>query len=58
MDARVRCGIDNPHPLSQGKTELVWEGKYPKRGVYTAYVKDVDVLGCDTSIMVKVDTRK
>ncbi len=32
--------------------------KYPKRGKYTACVKVVDVFGCDTSITVKVDTRK
>lgn len=24
----VRYGLDNPHPLSQLKTELVWDGKY------------------------------
>jgi len=24
----VHYGLDNPHPLSQLKTELVWDGKY------------------------------
>ena len=28
----VRYGLDNPHPLSQLKTELVWEGKYDEYG--------------------------
>lgn len=28
----VRYGPDNPHPLSQMKTELVWEGKYDEHG--------------------------
>ena len=26
--------FDNPHPLSQMKTELIWEGKYDKYGNY------------------------
>ena len=32
MAERVRWGLDNPHPLSQLKTELVWEGKYDEYG--------------------------
>jgi very-short-patch-repair endonuclease/DNA modification methylase len=28
----TRWGSDNPHPLSQMKTELVWEGKYDEYG--------------------------
>jgi hypothetical protein len=28
MSDKVRFGPANPHPLSQLKTELVWEGKY------------------------------
>jgi adenine-specific DNA-methyltransferase len=28
----TRWGPDNPHPLSQMKTELVWEGKYDEYG--------------------------
>src|SRR5208283_4310096 len=28
----VRYGLDNPHPLSQLKTQLVWEGKYDEYG--------------------------
>lgn len=31
--------------------------KYPKKGVYTACVKVVDVFGCDTSVRVEVDWR-
>lgn len=27
-DPKTRYGPDNPHPLSQVRTELVWEGKY------------------------------
>ena len=46
----VRYGLDNPHPLSQLKTELAWDGKYDKHGNRHA----VDVFGCDTSIAVKV----
>jgi DNA modification methylase len=29
-------GLDNPHPLSHMKTELVWKGKYDKNGRRTA----------------------
>jgi adenine-specific DNA-methyltransferase len=32
MAERVRWGLDNPHPLSQMKTELVWDGKYDEYG--------------------------
>jgi hypothetical protein len=31
-NGKVRYGIDNPHPLSQLTTELVWEGKYDEYG--------------------------
>ena len=27
MAEQIRWGLDNPHPLSQMKTELIWEGK-------------------------------
>ncbi len=27
-----KYGPDNPHPLSTGKTELIWEGKYDEFG--------------------------
>lgn len=41
MAERVRWGLDNPHPLSQLKTELVWEGKYDEYGNR----RSVDVAG-------------
>lgn len=28
----IRYGLDNPHPLSTMKTELIWEGKYDEYG--------------------------
>ena len=28
MTNNIRWGLDNPHPFSQMKTELIWEGKY------------------------------
>ena len=31
-DSKPRYGPGNPHPLSQMKTELVWEGKYDEYG--------------------------
>ena len=37
----VRYGLDNPHPLSTMKTELVWEGKYDEYGNR----RTVDVAG-------------
>ncbi len=30
MTNNIRWGLDNPHPFSQMKTELIWEGKYYK----------------------------
>ena len=32
MTEKPRYGPANPHPLSQLKTELVWEGKYDEYG--------------------------
>src|SRR5713101_4145919 len=32
MTEKVRFGPANPHPLSQLKTELVWDGKYDEYG--------------------------
>lgn len=37
----ARYGPDNPHPLSQLRTELVWEGKYDEWGNR----REVDVAG-------------
>jgi len=36
MPDPIRYGLDNPHPLSQVKTELVWAGKYDAYGRRTA----------------------
>ena len=38
----VPYGPHNPHPLSQMKTELVWEGKYDEFGNR----REVDIAGC------------
>ncbi len=32
MTEKIRWGLDNPHPFSQMKTELIWEGKYDEYG--------------------------
>lgn len=32
MTDKLHYGPSNPHPLSQRKTELVWEGKYDEYG--------------------------
>ncbi|MBW2738027.1 MAG: hypothetical protein JRE64_04075 [Deltaproteobacteria bacterium] len=32
MADKIRWGLDNPHPFSQMKTELIWEGKYDEYG--------------------------
>jgi hypothetical protein len=47
----VRYGLDNPHPLSQIKTELVWDGKYDEYGNRRA----VDVAGCAMPLQ-KIET--
>jgi len=47
----VRYGLDNPHPLSQIKTELVWDGKYDEYGNRRA----VDIAGCAMP-MQKIET--
>ena len=41
MPDPVRWGPDNPHPLSQMRTELVWDGKYDEYGRR----RSVDVAG-------------
>ncbi len=38
----VRYGPGNPHPLSQLKTELVWDGKYDEYGRR----REVDIAAC------------
>jgi adenine-specific DNA-methyltransferase len=42
MTDQVHYGPGNPHPLSQVKTELIWEGKYDEHGNR----REVDVAGC------------
>ncbi len=44
-------GLDNPHPLSQVKTELIWEGKYDEYGNR----RTVDVAGCAMPLQ-KIET--
>ncbi len=48
---KTRYGLDNPHPLSQLKTELVWDGKYDEYGNRRA----VDVAGCAMPLQ-KIET--
>jgi DNA modification methylase len=47
----IRYGLDNPHPLSQIKTELVWDGKYDEYGNRRA----VDIAGCAMPLQ-KIET--
>src|SRR3989442_13343226 len=47
----VRYGPDNPHPLSQLKTELVWEGKYDEYGRR----REVDIAGAALPLQ-KIET--
>ena len=42
MTNNIRWGLDNPHPFSQMKTELIWEGKYDEYGNR----RTVDIAGC------------
>ena len=42
MANNIRWGLDNPHPFSQMKTELIWEGKYDEYGNR----RTVDIAGC------------
>ena len=48
---QIRLGPDNPHPLSQLKTELVWEGKYDEYGNR----REVDIAGCAMPLQ-KIET--
>ncbi len=41
MADKIHYGLDNPHPLFNRKTELVWDGKY-------------DVAGCAMPVEVQV----
>jgi adenine-specific DNA-methyltransferase len=51
MTNNIRWGLDNPHPLSQMKTELIWEGKYDEYGNRRA----VDIAGCAMPLQ-KIET--
>lgn len=42
MTEKPHYGPGSPHPLSQVKTELIWEGKYDEHGNR----REVDVAGC------------
>ena len=42
MTQQPTYGPHNPHPLSQLRTELVWEGKYDEYGQR----REVDIAGC------------
>lgn len=41
MGDKIRWGLDNPHPFSQMKTELIWDGKCDEYGNRRA----VDIVG-------------
>jgi adenine-specific DNA-methyltransferase len=51
MTEKPRYGPANPHPLSQLKTELVWEGKYDEYGNRRV----VDIAACAMP-MQKIET--
>jgi hypothetical protein len=34
MANNIRWGLDNPHPFSQMKTELIWKGKYDEHPAF------------------------
>lgn len=51
MTEKVRYGPADPRPLSQLKTELVWEGKYDEYGNRRV----VDIAGCAMP-MQKIET--
>jgi len=51
MSNNIRWGLDNPHPFSQMKTELIWEGKYDEYGNR----RTVDIAGCAMPLQ-KIET--
>ena len=51
MTNNTRWGLDNPHPFSQMKTELIWEGKYDEYGNR----RTVDIAGCAMPLQ-KIET--
>ena len=42
MTDKIRWGLDNPHPFSKMKTELIWEWKYDEYDKRRA----VDIAAC------------
>ena len=51
MSENKKWGLDNPHPFSQMKTELIWEGKYDEYGNR----RMVDIAGCAMPLQ-KIET--
>ncbi|MBN1842385.1 MAG: site-specific DNA-methyltransferase [Deltaproteobacteria bacterium] len=51
MTNNIRWGLDNPHPFSQMKTELIWEGKYDEYGNR----RTLDIAGCAMPLQ-KIET--
>jgi len=51
MTAQSIYGPDNPHPFSQIKTELIWEGKYDEYGKR----REVDIAGASMPLQ-KIET--
>ncbi len=51
MPEKTQFSPDNPHPLSQMKTKLVWDGKYDEFGNR----REVDVAACAMP-MQKIET--
>jgi len=51
MTNNTRWGLVNPHPFSQMKTKLIWEGKYDEYGNRRA----VDIAGCAMPLQ-KIET--
>ena len=49
MNEKLRFGPANPHPLSQLKTELVWEGKYDEDGIVALWTSRVARCRCRRS---------
>jgi adenine-specific DNA-methyltransferase len=51
MNNKIRWGLDNQHPFSHMKTELIWKGKYDEYGNR----RIVDIAGCAMPLQ-KIET--
>lgn len=51
MADNIRCGLDNRHPFSKMKSELIWEGKYDEYGNR----RTVDIAVCAMPLQ-KIET--